>query len=82
MDEINDINNPLVLLSRYGNRFVIWHSVINIDANVATRSDSSEILNFFIDICSLLTASIKTRIYIQNVISYEICIAFEKKKKR
>lgn len=45
----------LIIHSRYGNRFVIsiWHSVINIDANVATRSDSFEILNFLIDICLL-----------------------------
>lgn len=40
--------------------------MINIDANVAMRSNNSQILNFLIAICCFLAASIKTFIYVQR----------------
>lgn len=65
-----------MLLSCYGNRFVISisYSMINTDANVATRSDNCEILNFLIKIYLCLAVY---NFYLCPIISYQVCIAFK-----
>lgn len=50
--------------------------MINIDANVATRSDNSEILNFLIGICLFLVVSIKTSIYVFNDMKFALLLDF------